>query len=102
MTAAPCSADSGIGASDSSPAKNPFSQERCASENGALEGMISILGGGVSWFMRTPESLERRRARATSRRHGGAQKSKTFHRGKRDGRRRPSAAARHGPAPPLP
>ena len=47
MTAAPCSADSGVGASDSNPAKNPFSHERCASENGALDGMISIFGGGV-------------------------------------------------------
>jgi len=27
--------------------KEPLSQERCASENGALGGMISILGGGV-------------------------------------------------------
>ena len=35
------------------PAKKPFSQERCASENGALDGMISILGGGVIWFMRS-------------------------------------------------
>ena len=28
-------------------AKKPFSQERCASENGADAGMISSLGGGV-------------------------------------------------------
>jgi hypothetical protein len=46
MTAAPCSADSGVGTSLSTPAKKPLSQERCASENGALDGMISIFGGG--------------------------------------------------------
>src|SRR5450432_67478 len=76
-TAAPCSADSGAEPSvESKPAKKPFSHERCASENGALDGMISILGGGVIWFMRRPPHSLTDEA---SRRRGGAQKSGRFH-----------------------
>jgi len=40
--AAPCSAGSGVAPSLSRPAKKPFSHERCASENGAVDGTISI------------------------------------------------------------
>src|SRR3954471_8126552 len=80
---APSSADSGIGPSvDKSPAKKPFSHDRCTSENGALDGMISILGGGVIWFMTSPPL---RPACAGFRHHGDEQRSGTFLQAKRDG-----------------
>src|SRR5437870_1340417 len=73
---APCPADSGTGPSvDNRPAKKPFSQDRCASENGALDGMISILGGGVIWFMTSPP---RQRAYARFHRHDGGQMREMF------------------------
>src|ERR1700688_897729 len=82
-TAAPCSADSGAGPSDdNSPAKNPLSQERCASETGALDGMISIFGGGVIWFMWKPLH---RQVGAASRHRGGAQRRERFRLQMRDG-----------------
>src|SRR6266849_127511 len=66
-TASFCPAESGVEpSSESIPARKPFSQERCPSENGAVAGMISIRGGGVIWFMawlplqRAYEGLRRR------------------------------------------
>ena len=78
----PPSAESGAGPSlDNSPAKKPFSQDRCASENGALAGMISILGGGDIWFMRKPR---RPRACAMFRHRGVVQRSGMFRQATRD------------------
>src|SRR6266436_1385000 len=66
-TAPFCPGESGVEpSSESIPARKPFSQERCPSENGAVAGMISIRGGGVIWFMawlplqRAYEGLRRR------------------------------------------
>src|SRR5579863_212994 len=99
MTAAPCSADSGVAASLNNPAKKPLSQERCASENGALVGMISILGGGVIWFMRRSP---RPRAYEVLRRRGGEQRSERFRMGRRDARDRLSAASQPSAVRPRP
>src|SRR3954447_26816058 len=89
--AAPCADDNDAAPSlDSSPAKKPLSQERCASENGALEGMISIFGGGVIWFMWKPRP---RPACAALRRRGGGRNQERFHPARCDERDMLSAAS---------